>query len=440
MTITVTDHGVVPDGKTLNTPAIQAWIDRCAANGGGTLRFPAGRYLTGGLTLCSHLTLQFDNGAVLLGSPNLDHYRHYDPVPEAFQESAEGLRALLFAIDCEQIRLLGPGTIDGQGALLSPYTTVRAGRPRNIWFARCKDVTVDGLHLRSSGFWMQHYLKCQGLRLIDLDVWNHESCNNDGIDVDCCRDVIIRGCKLDTADDAICLKSGNDQPTENVLVTSCITRTHCNHFKIGTESNGGFRNIRVDGMVMIPSDRKESHPGTEGADYRGASGIAIGSVDGGMLENISVQNVTMDQVRVPFFIRLGDRGRPIGGTDVHQPVSYSCNISISGVRAKGASSQGCYVIGLPDARIRDVSISDCDLEFEGGVSSDVLNREIPQNRAGYPSMEAFGTLPAYGIFARDVDGLELRNMRLNTRSTDPRPAFTWHNCTAVSADNIKCGK
>jgi polygalacturonase len=440
MMFVVTEHGVVPDGQTLNTDAIQALIDRCADEGGGTLVFPEGRYLTGGLRLCSRLALQIESGAVLLGSGNLDHYELHDPVPEAFQESSEGLRALLFAVDCEEISLLGPGTIDGQGALFSQYSSVRAGRPRNIWFARCSDITVANLRLRNSGFWMQHYLKCRRLRLIDLDIWNHDSTNNDAIDVDCCKDVLIRGCTIDSADDAICLKSGNYEPTENVLVTGCITRTHCNHFKTGTESNGGFRNIHVDGLVMVPSERTESHPGTQGADYRGACGIAIGSVDGGMLENITVQNVTMEQVRVPLFIRLGDRGRPIGQTTVRQPVSYARNIAISNVRARGASAQGCYVIGLPDARIQGVSISDCDLEFEGGAGSETLCREVPMNRAGYPSMESFGTLPAYGVFARDVDNLELRDLRLHTESPDPRPGITWHDCSSVKVDHVECSK
>ncbi len=431
MNCVVTDHGVVADGQTLNTTAIQALLDRCRERGGGTLRFPAGRYLTGGLTLCSHLTLQFDSGAVLLGSGDLDHYRQHQPPPERFVEDHEGVRALLWAVDCEQIRLVGPGTIDGQGALFARYPNVRAGRPRNIWFARCREVTVEHLRLRNAGFWMQHYVKCRGLRLLHLDVWNHDSCNNDGMDVDGCQDVQISGCRIDSADDAICLKSGNDQPTENVLIRDCLTRTHCNHFKTGTESNGGFRNIHVDGLIMTPSARRESHAGTEGADWRGAGGIALGAVDGGCLENIVVQNVTMDQVRVPFFIRLGDRGRPVPGTTARQPVSFARNITIRGVNARHASAQGCYIAGLPDAPLESVTIEDCQLEFAGGGDPQLIHHVVSEQRAGYPSMELYGDLPAHGLYARHVRGLRLRQLDCRTEQPDPRPAVVCHACCSV---------
>lgn len=434
--INAIDIGCVPDGVTLNTELLQKTIDACGDSAGGALLFPPGRYLTGGLVLRSNISLHLENGAVLLGSNDLSHYRCWNPVPEAFSESAEGLRALLFALDERNIQISGEGTIDGQGPLFYNYKDVRAGRPRNIWFARCQDVTIDGIRLRNSGFWMQHYLKCCKLRLVNLDIWNHGSCNNDGIDIDCCHDVLVHNCRIDSSDDAICLKSGNNKPTENVIVTACMTRTHCNHFKTGTESNGGFRNILVSGLLMLPSERKESDPSTGGADWRGACGIALGCVDGGALENITVENVTMDQVQVPFFIRLGDRGRPIAGTDEHQSVAYANRIAIRNVHSHGASSQGCFIAGLPDARISNVTIADCEFEFVGGGQSSLLTKEIPQNRAGYPAMEMFGALPAYGIFSRDVDGLELRNLCFRVNSPDPRPSVIWHQCANVKENNI----
>lgn len=435
-TLVVTEHGVVPDRQTINTKALQTLIDRCSATGGGKLRFPAGYYLTGGLVLRSHITLELENGATLLGSPRLVDYHHYHPSPEAFPEGYEGVRALISAVDCENIQIAGPGTIDGQGGAFAACGSVRGGRPRNLFFARCQGVHIEGLHLRNSGFWMQHYLRCSDVRLIGLEVWNHEGSNNDGIDIDGCRDVLIKDCRIDSSDDAICLKTGCGTSTENVLVTNCFTRSHCNHIKTGTESNGDFRNIMIDGVVMTPSARCESHPGTEGADWRGACGIALGAVDGGCLENITVQNVSMDQVRVPFFIRLGDRGRPLAGTNVHQPVTYARNITIRQVSARHASNRASYIVGLPDAPVCDVTIASCRLESAGGGAPELVFREVPENRAGYPSMESFGELPASGIYARNVSGLRLRDLEFNTESADSRPALTWSNCSGVSIDGI----
>lgn len=437
MTHLVTDCGVVPDEKTLNTVALQALIDRCAREGGGTIHFPAGRYLTGGLVLRSHLTLDLASGATILGSPNLDHYPFHDPVPEAFHESAEGLRALLFALDEENIRIEGQGTIDGQGPLFKAYAGVRAGKPRNLWFARCRDVAVEGVRLRNSGFWMQHYLKCVGLRLRGLDVYNHGSCNNDGCDIDCCRDVLVSDCLIDSHDDAICLKSGNDAPTENVLITNCITRTHCNHVKTGTESNGGFRNITVSHLQMVPSAVLESDPNTGGADWRGACGIALGCVDGGMLENISIDHIQMDRTRVPFFIKFGDRGRPIAGTGKRQEPRFARSIRIANVRARQAGPFGCYIMGLPEKPVCDIQISDCDFEFEGGGDDTLADGKVPLKRDAYPSCDAFGALPSFGIYMRDAEDVELRGLVFRSLAVECRPSLRWQRVRNLRVERVR---
>ena len=435
--IPVTEHGVVPDGSTLNTERLQALIERCCEAGGGTLCFPPGRYLTGGLTLHSHLRLYFEPGAVLLGSPRLEDYQHYSPAPEPFPEGYEGVRALLFGVDCEGICLDGHGSIDGQGGAFSAYSPVRGGRPRNLFFARCRGVRVEGLHLRNSGFWMQHYLRCTDVRLIGLDVWNHEGCNGDGMDIDGCRDVLIENCRIDSSDDAICLKTGCDTPTENVLVKNCFTRSHCNHFKTGTESYGDFRNIQVDGLVMTPSAHRESHPGTEGADWRGACGIALGCVDGGSLENISIRNVTMDQTQVPFFIRLGERKKPLEGVTIPVAVGTARGIHLSGIQATGAGIRGGYIIGLPDSPVQDVVVENCSFEFAGGGSTALANGEVASKRDGYPSCDAFGDLPAYGIYLRDAEKVRFSKVEFSTLSPDARPALRWLNVSNLQIDAVR---
>ncbi|MFN2351932.1 MAG: hypothetical protein ABR497_08295, partial [Kiritimatiellia bacterium] len=155
----------------------------------------------------------------------------------------------------------------------------------------------------------------------------------------------------------------------------------------------------------------------------------LGCVDGGMLENISISHVQMDQVRVPFCIRLGDRGRPIHGSEQHLPVQFARHIRLSGIQAVGASPCGCHITGLPDAMIEDVTIEDCLMEFEGGGQ---LAPPPPLRREGYPACDMYGThLPSYAVYARHVRGLSLANLRTRLREPDPRPALAWQECQEV---------
>jgi hypothetical protein len=160
-------------------------------------------------------------------------------------------------------------------------------------------------------------------------------------------------------------------------------------------------------------------------------------VDGGALEDIVVEDVSMDGVRVPFFIRLGDRGRPVPGAS-RQPVARARHLLLRNIRARQASAQGCHISGLPDAPLRSVAIEDCDLEFAGGGDAALLHREVPLQREGYPSMEMLGSLPSYGIFGRDVEDLALRNLRFRLAGPDPRPAVAWHRCREVRVCDVVC--
>ncbi len=434
----VTDFGVVSDnGETLQTERIQALIDKCRAKGGGHLLFPAGVYLCGGLELCNNLTIELENGCTILGSPELEDYTLHNPSPVPFHEGQEGVRAIFFADEQHDIRLCGEGTVDGQGAKFNTCSTRRA-RPRNIWFSRCQNVTVENLSLRNAGFWMQHYIKCMGLTLKNLNIWNHMGTNNDGIDIDSCRDVIVCGCRIDSHDDAICLKSGCHAPSENVIVTDCQTRSHCNHLKLGTESNGGFRNIRFSNIILTASECKKTDGMTQGCDYRGAAGIALGAVDGACMENICAENITMDGVLVPFFIRLGYRARGVCGPGSQtMPPGFARNIIIRNIVARNASAQGCYIAGYMGNPIREVAIVNCRFEFEGSFDETALTRQVEEKVAGYPSWELFGKLmPAYGIFCRDVEDLQFNNVQFLVKNKEVRPAVLTNRCRKVKAWNL----
>lgn len=435
--INAKEIGLTKSDARRNAELLQGAIDRLANDGGGILRFPAGRYLIGGLELRSNITLQIDGGGHLLGSPRLDDYRYWKIPPVRFSEDDEGLRALLYAHGCKNVTIEGNGTIDGQGPKFQAYKKVRAGRPRVIWFAECQRVLVRDVTLKNSAFWMQHYLKCSDLRLHRLNVWNHGSTNNDGCDIDCCRDVIVSDCRIDSYDDAICLKSGNDAPTQNVLISNCITATHCNHLKTGTESNGGFKNIVAENLLMIPSRSRNRHNGTEGADYRGACGIALGCVDGGNLENVTISNVRMEETRVPFFIRLGHRGTPIHGSNHRQPPGRANGIRLSNIHGTELGRNGGYIMGIPGCPVEDVSLDTCTFLYEAAPAGmgdpETL---VPLSINAYPSCDAFGCLPAYGLFIRHAHRVALSNLRFTLQGHESRPALTWRNVEDISLLNM----
>ena len=186
----VADFGAKPDGETLCTEAIQTAVEQCAQDGGGTVYFPAGTWLTGTIYLKSHVTLWLDPGCVLLGSKEkTDYGRPYRN--EGTEGSTFSSWAVIAGKDLEHIAIRGRGTIDGQG---SNFRYKEGARPKNIYLDGCSDVIVEGVRLHSAGSWMQHYHRCDRLTIRDIAVFNHVSYNNDGLNIDSCRDVTITGC------------------------------------------------------------------------------------------------------------------------------------------------------------------------------------------------------------------------------------------------------
>lgn len=422
------------------THALQSEIDDLHSKGGGRITIPAGNYVIGTVELKSHINLHLEPGARLSGSLDINDYPCIKS-PIAFHEDKEGLRSLIFAYNAENISITGQGCIDGRGPESmnnNNWDGIRAGRPRNIWFGKCHNVLVEGICLRNSGFWMQHYIACRGLKIHGLDVYNHGSCNNDGLDIDGCEDVLVSDCRIDAHDDAICLKSGNKYTCQNVVITNCITATHCNHIKTGTESNGGFRNIRISNIQMIPSSVTTSDKNTMGADWRGAGGIMLGCVDGGALENISISNIQMSETRVPLCIQHGDRGRPISGTDVRQPPQYMRSITISHLTATQAGSCGCHITGLDEIPIEHIALDNITMTFEGNPALKTPPTALPENRNDYPSSDAYGAyLPAYGLYCRNVERMQLSNICFKLNRHDPRPALGYAKSKDIHITNLQ---
>ena len=242
----LTDHGAIPGATTVQTAAIQAAIDACAASGGGTVLVPAGTYITGTLQLRDRVTLHLENGAVLKGS---DHLVDYPEILGSFTDAVgqKRNRCMFYAVGATGVAITGQGAIDGNGGA---FGYDQDGRPFLLRMINCRDVQLTGITLRNSPGWVSHYLGCENVHIHGISIHSHTNGNNDGIDIDSCRRFRVSACDLDCGDDAICIKSTRATPSENIVVTGCVIRSIWGALKLGTESAGDFRNIIISDCVI----------------------------------------------------------------------------------------------------------------------------------------------------------------------------------------------
>ncbi len=215
------------------------------------------------------------------------------------------------------------------------------------------------------------------------------------------------------------MKSTLDRPCENVVITNCVAASRCNPIKLGTESNGGFKNIAISNCTIAPPH----HTQDPQSKLRGLAGIALEIVDGGTLDRLMVSNIAMTGVNVPIFLRWGDRARPFERGGPKPGKGSFRNVVLSGILATGASRTGCSIAGLPGQRIENVILRDVRLGFDGGGKAAEASRSIPEVAEKYPESSMFGTLPAYGLYARHVKGLKLLNVEVETAAPDARHAL-----------------
>ena len=432
--------GAIGDGETLNTQAIQAAVNVCSENGGGTVHFPPGKYLSGTIYLKDYVKLNLSSGAVLLGSEELDDFPLNKCGFPSYSDKYVG-RALIWGEGLKGIGITGSGIIDGQGAtyrdnlpdesewdkLVAVYDDSTRYRPQARYINRpyiirlinCHEVLVEGISLLNSPMWMQHYLNCDFVTIQNIKVHNHGSYNNDMIDIDCCRNVVISNCYGDTDDDGITIKSTGGVPTENVAISNCVVSSFCNAIKLGTESNGGFKNITITNCVVRPSNAPDVIYGRR----EGLAGIALEIVDGGTLDGIIISNISISGTTAPIFMRLGNRARKSRPNISPPSVGTFRNVLISNIIATGAGSTGCSITGIPGHFIENVTLSNIKINFIGGGPKQLVKQDVPEHEEKYPESTMFGILPAYGFFCRHVDGLTFRDIDLNYSKSEYRPAL-----------------
>ena len=432
----ITEYGAVADTTVLSTRAIQAAIDACGKEG-GTVIIPSGNFLSGTLILKSNVTLHLSKGATLYGSRHLEDY--IPNIPEYVALRTRGkTKQLIYAENQQNIAITGEGEINGQGRFFADKAAkgVQYDRPHLIQLINCHKILIENVSLKNSGCWMEHYLACDDLQIRGIKVYNHSNKNNDGIDIDGCQRVTISDVNVDSDDDALCIKSTSDRASENVVVSNCLLSSHCNAFKLGTESNTGFKNIVATNLVIKPSSHADQliygHTG-------GSSGIALEIADGGTLDGVVISNVTIQGTWTPIFIRLDNRARPYRDDQVINKVGQLKNVSISNVIVTGAGNLGCSITGIPGYPVENISLSNISISFDGGGTKDLIHREIPEKEKDYPEAEMFGELPSYGFYLRHARNIHFSNIHLGTEKSDLRPALCLSDVTDGIFNNLQLG-
>ena len=435
--LSVIDYGAVADGKTLARAAFQAAVDACHAAGGGTVYVPAGRYLLGTVEMRSHVHIRLEAGATILGSTDFenDYLPHEAFEGTPYQDISHSYfdHSLFVAKHCCDISISGYGKIDMQGVWrkemiemkgFKTYRTVKV-----FAFLSCTDVSFSDFSVyRATDICMWLY-DCERVRIHGL----YMDVLVDGISPDACRDVIISDCILRCDDDAIVLKSSfplaKAIPCENITVTGCIISSNYCAVKIGTETNGDFRNITVTGCVLRNVQ---------------SAGLTVQSTDGAHITGVHFKNITMHNVSAPILVRLGARLRGPEGTTVGSISDVSFEniyayfpmetyevtpVHLPGVRSlDGTITPWPYpsiVAGMPGYPVKNVTLRDVTLVSYGGEKQEnVLPLPLPENNTVAPSPWIYGwhkVLPAHGLLFNHVDGVTLSGISLRTIHADERP-------------------
>ena len=320
----------------------------------------------------------------------------------------------------------GHGTIDGRGRSFAKLSWNDEGitRPHLLRFIECRDIAVKGITLRNSGCWMQHYLACDRVRIEGIQVFNRNNYNNDALDIDGCHDVVVQGMIADSDDDGITLKSTSPRLCENVRIADCVVSSHCNAIKLGTETNGGFRNINISGIVVKPSeDQHEKFFG----QWIGSSALSLEIVDGGVLENVNVSDLTVEGTEAPIFVRLGHRGRGYYDGQVIDSVGRIDGVSLRNIRIRNAGRMGCSITGLPGHLVRNVWVDGISIHHCGGIDAAeaqaIAARPFDEKEKEYPEATMWGDLPAKGFYVRHARNIHFANIEVHTTAPDLRPAI-----------------
>jgi polygalacturonase len=437
----VRDFGAVGDGARIDSPAINKAIDHVASLGGGVVYFPPGTYACYTLRLKSNITLHLGEGAVSgAAAPHGAAPNGYDdPGPgagNAFQDYGHSHwnNSLIFGEGLHDVSIVGTGLIWGKGLTRgnrfpgdAPDISGPGVGDKAIALKNCRNVLLRDFKILQGGWFALLATGVDNMTIDNLIV----DTNRDGLDIDCCRNVRVTNCTVNSPwDDGICPKSsfalGYARPTENLTISDCFLTGNYEmgsvidgtwkkmppgfhgygRIKLGTESNGGFKNVTITNCVF---------------DH--CYGIALETMDGALTEDIAISNITMRGTGFPpLFLRLGSRMRGPEGV----PVGKLRRITIQNIVSHGATPQPSIIAGVAGHPVEDVKISDVYFHSMGGGSAELAKRRPPEADKAYPDPDMFGDLPASGFFIRHARNIEMSNVEIVTEAADARPAF-WLN-------------
>lgn len=388
------------------TRAIQRDIDA-----GGHVRVPPGIHVVRTLQLRSGVTLEIPAGATLVADPENSAFDLQEPLPyepHADMETSDFAHGMLVGRDLDGIAIVGEGTIDMR-------RTVRWG-PKPIALRTCRNVRVEGVTIRRAPNYCISLGGCDDVVVSGVTIRDALS---DGIDPDSCRRVRIVDCDVETDDDAICVKAslflGTPRASEDIDVRRCRTRSGTNGFKIGTETSGSVRRVHVSDCLFDarPRDGRDERM-ADLHDLHEAGGVSLQTVDGSDVEHVVIERVRIEHARGALSIRRGARGRgqvvPVPGV-LRDIVLRDVTV----VDARETSS----ICGIPGFPVENVTLERVAIEVRGGGRDS--GTPVPECADGYPQNTMFGTLPAWGLYARHVRGLTLNDVVMSAMQRDERP-------------------
>jgi len=430
----ITDFAAKSDGITLSTSQIQAAIDQANKDGGGKVVVPHGVFLTGTLFLKSNVEFFLEKDAQLLGSINAKDYI-----------KVQNDYALIIARDQQNVAITGEGTINGRGGQLAlvidslhhtgamvdegyNYRRMRPGtRPNLVKMSNCVNARVEGIHALNAANWVLRFDKCDQLVINRVHVESDVYWNNDGIDMEDCKNVKITNSFVNAADDAICLKSNDAESfCDQVFISNNTIRSSASAIKFGTASYGGFKNVTIENITIYDT-------------YRSA--LAFEAVDGGVIENITATNIFAVNTGNAIFIKLGHRNvdgeigsiRNITVSQLHVHIPFEApdlNYNIRGPELPFFHNPfPASITGLPGHYVENVTLEDVSISYPGRANEAYAHvslwrlDDVPENASVYPEFTMFGELPSWGFYMRHVNGLSLKNIRVSVRDDDFRPAY-----------------